>query len=80
MAKEVCAGNNAYFPPSGQEELEGRPESCLDMTFLYVLLRLGYEFDENRVVRVEKKVAGTELGWCLGAAIAMLDAKIECKA
>ncbi|CAE6449542.1 unnamed protein product [Rhizoctonia solani] len=80
MAKQVCAGNNAYFPQSAQEELEGRPESCLDMTFLYVLLRLGYEFDENRVVRVEKKVAGAELGWCLGAAIAMLDAKIECKA
>ncbi|KAF8685769.1 GDA1/CD39 (nucleoside phosphatase) family [Rhizoctonia solani] len=80
MAKHVCDGNNAYFPQSAQEELKGRPESCLDMTFLYVLLRLGYEFDENRVVRVEKKVAGTELGWCLGAAIAMLDAKIECKA
>jgi guanosine-diphosphatase len=80
MAKQMCAGNNAYFPSSAQEEIEGRPEYCLDMTFLYVLLRLGYEFEENRVVRVEKKVAGTELGWCLGAAIAMLDGKIECKA
>lgn len=80
MAKQVCAGNSAYFPKSAHEEIEGRPETCLDMTFLYVLLRLGYEFDEDRVVRVEKKVAGTELGWCLGAAIAMLDAKIECKA
>ncbi|CAE6411164.1 unnamed protein product [Rhizoctonia solani] len=80
MAKQVCAGNKSYFPESALEEIEGRPESCLDMTFLYVLLRLGYEFEEERVVRVEKKVAGTELGWCLGAAIAMLDAKIECKA
>ncbi|KAG8778646.1 Guanosine-diphosphatase [Ceratobasidium sp. 428] len=80
MAAQVCAGNNAYFPASAQEEIEGRPEYCLDMTFLYVLLRLGYEFEENRIVRVEKKVAGTELGWCLGAAIALLDGKIECKA
>ena len=80
MATELCAGNNAYFPASALEEIEGRPEYCLDMTFLYVLLRLGYEFEEGREVRVEKKVAGTELGWCLGAAIAMLDGKIECKA
>lgn len=80
MATQVCAGNNAYFPASAQEEIEGRPEYCLDMTFLYVLLRLGYEFEEGREVRVEKKVAGTELGWCLGAAIALLDGKIECKA
>ncbi|KAG9076024.1 Guanosine-diphosphatase [Ceratobasidium sp. 370] len=80
MATHVCAGNNGYFPASAQEEIQGRPEYCLDMTFLYVLLRLGYEFEENRVVRVEKKVAGTELGWCLGAAIAMLDGNIECKA
>ncbi|CAE6446949.1 unnamed protein product [Rhizoctonia solani] len=80
MAKHACADNKAYFPADGQKELEDRPESCLDLTFLYVLLRLGYEFEEDRVVGVEKKVAGTELGWCLGAAIAMLDAKIECKA
>ncbi|QRV92747.1 guanosine-diphosphatase [Ceratobasidium sp. AG-Ba] len=80
MATQVCEGNNSYFPASAHEEIAGRPEYCLDMTFLYVLLRLGYEFDENRVVRVEKKVAGTELGWCLGAAIALLDGKIECKA
>ncbi|KAG9127785.1 Guanosine-diphosphatase [Ceratobasidium sp. 392] len=80
MATQVCAGNKNYFPASAHEEIEGRPEYCLDMTFLYVLLRLGYEFEENRIVRVEKKVAGTELGWCLGAAIALLDGKIECMA
>jgi len=62
------------------EELEGRPEYCLDMTFLYVLLRLGYEFPEEREIRMEKKVAGTELGWALGATIGLLDGHLECKA
>jgi guanosine-diphosphatase len=39
---------------------------------------LGYEFGEDREVRIEKKLYGTELGWCLGATIAMLDAELTC--
>lgn len=53
-------------------ELHGRPEYCLDLTFMHALLRLGYEFGGQRGVRVEKKVDGVELGWCLGATIALL--------
>ncbi len=53
-------------------ELEDRPEYCLDLTFMHALLRLGYEFGADRGVRVEKKVDGVELGWCLGATIALL--------
>ncbi|KAG8891791.1 Guanosine-diphosphatase [Tulasnella sp. 403] len=53
-------------------ELDDRPEYCLDLTFMHALLRLGYEFGSERNVRVEKKVDGVELGWCLGAVIAML--------
>lgn len=54
------------------DELRGRPEYCLDLTFMHALLRLGYEFGGQRGVRVEKKVDGVELGWCLGATIALL--------
>ncbi|KAG8996774.1 Guanosine-diphosphatase [Tulasnella sp. JGI-2019a] len=53
-------------------ELHDRPEYCLDLTFMHALLRLGYEFGAERDVRVEKKVDDVELGWCLGAVIAML--------
>lgn len=54
------------------DELLDRPEYCLDLTFMHALLRLGYEFGGERNVRVEKKVDGVELGWCLGATIALL--------
>lgn len=47
-------------------ELRGRPEYCLDLTFMYTLLRLGYELDEERHVSIAEKVGQTELGWCLG--------------
>ena len=38
------------------EELKGRPEYCLDLSFMYALLRLGYEFGKERGVRIGKKV------------------------
>lgn len=57
------------------DELRGRPEYCLDLTFMYTLLRLGYELDDSRQVRIAKKVGETELGWCLGAAIVGLEDK-----
>ncbi|KIM29918.1 hypothetical protein M408DRAFT_303860 [Serendipita vermifera MAFF 305830] len=63
------------------EELRGRPEYCLDLSFMYALLRLGYEFGADRGVRIGKKVKGTELGWCLGATLGLVgDAGFECRA
>jgi guanosine-diphosphatase len=38
------------------DELKDRPEYCLDLSFMYALLRLGYEFGEERGVRIGKKV------------------------
>lgn len=62
------------------EELDGRPEWCLDLTFMHSLLRLGYEFEDDREVMIGKKIAGTELGWCLGATIAMVGGELSCRA
>lgn len=60
-------------------ELRDRPEWCLDLTFMHGLLRLGYEFGEERQVRIEKQLEGTELGWCLGAAIAVVGGELTCR-
>ncbi|EJC98916.1 uncharacterized protein FOMMEDRAFT_170727 [Fomitiporia mediterranea MF3/22] len=62
-----------------QEELEGHPDWCLDLTFMHALLRLGYEFPAERGVRVEKKIEDTELGWCLGATIAIVSGELTCR-
>lgn len=83
-ARRVCAGRGAWEDHWGGDaralfELADRPEYCLDLTFQYALLRLGYEFDDAREVRIEKKVDDTELGWCLGATISMLDGHLECR-
>ena len=85
LAPDVCGGPTAWKARWGDNEaflteLEDRPEWCLDLTFMNALLRLGYEFGSDREVLTEKKVDGTELGWCLGATIAMVGADLQCKA
>ncbi|KAF9441009.1 hypothetical protein P691DRAFT_800553, partial [Macrolepiota fuliginosa MF-IS2] len=61
------------------EELEGRPEWCLNLTFMYALLRLGYEFEDGRGVTIGKKIGRTGLGWYLGATIAMVGGELTCR-
>ncbi|TFK68953.1 nucleoside phosphatase GDA1/CD39 [Pluteus cervinus] len=83
-AKDVCLGREQWLKRWGDdhevmEELEGRPEWCLDLTFMHGLLRVGYEFLDEREVVIEKKVKGTELGWCLGATLAMVGGELRCR-
>lgn len=86
MAKDVCAGPDAWADrwgsdPVAMEELAGRPEYCLDLTFMNALLGLGYELSPERELMVEKKLRGVELGWALGAGLALVEkAELTCTA
>ena len=86
LARQVCAGPSSWADhwgtrPDVIEELDGRPEWCLDLTFMHALLRLGYEFAGEREVELGKRIEGTELGWCLGATIAMVGGgEVRCQA
>lgn len=80
FAQQICQGEDSWTRewgtnPDIMDDLRGRPEYCLDLTFMYTLLRLGYELDDDRQVKIAKKVGETELGWCLGAAIVGLEDK-----
>lgn len=84
LATDVCKGRPAWEKRWGgdaeaMKELTGRPEYCLDLTFMHALLRLGYEFADEREVQIGKQLEGTELGWALGAAIAMVGGELKCK-
>ncbi|KAJ7456801.1 nucleoside phosphatase GDA1/CD39, partial [Mycena galericulata] len=85
LARTVCAGRDEWLPRWGTQtklmaELEGRPEWCLDLTFMHGLLRTGYEFDGSREVMFGKKIVGTELGWCLGAGIKLVSGvDVQCR-
>jgi Golgi nucleoside diphosphatase len=53
--------------PGAIKELQGRPETCLDLNFMVALLHTGYEMPIDREVKIAKKIKNNELGWCLGA-------------
>lgn len=86
MAQDVCAGPESWKRRWGNNrkamaELEDRPETCLDLTFMHGLLGLGYEIREDRELLLEKKLNGVELGWALGAGLALVEkAEIKCVA
>ncbi|THV07987.1 hypothetical protein K435DRAFT_741518 [Dendrothele bispora CBS 962.96] len=84
LAQDICQGEQTWVRRWGtntalMEDLRGRPEWCLDLTFMHGLLRLGYEFEDMRDVVIGKQIAGTELGWCLGATIAMVGGDLKCR-
>lgn len=71
LTQKVCEGEKGWDSFKGVkgalEELKGRPEYCLDLSFMVGLLHTGYEMGLEREVRIAKKIGGNELGWCLGA-------------
>lgn len=86
LTHKVCSGSdvwkNAFSSISGAvKDLEERPEWCLDLNFMLALLHTGYELPIDREVNIAKKIAGNELGWCLGASLPLLEKTSgwECK-
>lgn len=85
IAEDVCAGPE-HWPKRWQnqealDELYDRPEYCLDLTFMHALLGLGYEITSERQLLVGKKIGGVELGWALGAGLALVgNADLKCLA
>lgn len=71
LTQTVCMGKTAWdvftTVPKAMEELNDRPEWCLDLNFMMALLHTGYDMPIDREVKIAKKIKGNELGWCLGA-------------
>lgn len=71
LTAKVCDGESSWGDFSSVagalQELQERPEHCLDLNFMLALLHTGYEMPMDREVKIAKKIKGNELGWCLGA-------------
>lgn len=78
LAERVCEApenwnkGSPQFSPEALAELYGRPEHCLDLTYMYTLFSLGYELEGSRYITLAKKIGEFELGWALGAQLAVL--------
>lgn len=85
LAKDVCAGPTVWAERWGSDQgamkalEDDRLLYCLDLTYQYTLLQLGYEFGDDRKAKIGKQIGGTELGWCLGATLAMINTDLTCR-
>ncbi|KAI8884051.1 hypothetical protein K501DRAFT_248623 [Backusella circina FSU 941] len=75
LTESICNGEflDNVTDVTLRDEILDRPEWCLDLSFIYRLLSYGYEIPSDRELTVAKKIDGVETGWCLGAAIAILN-------
>jgi guanosine-diphosphatase len=60
--------------------IEENPEWCLDLAYIYSLLRVGYSIDLDQPIIVTKQINGYEAGWSLGAALKLLESAPTCEA
>ncbi|AMD21169.1 HEL111Cp [Eremothecium sinecaudum] len=81
----VCMGKESwpsYFGgiEGALESLSKQPNWCLDLTYQLSLLQNGYDIPLHRELKTAATIKGKELGWCLGASLAVLQAdNLECK-
>lgn len=61
MAEGVCTGKAAPYAEHNKGTM------CMDLTYLYALLRTGYDLPDSTQLFVRKKIKGIETAWTLGA-------------
>uniref|UniRef100_A0A915B289 Uncharacterized protein n=1 Tax=Parascaris univalens TaxID=6257 RepID=A0A915B289_PARUN len=54
-----------------------KPWQCLDMSYIYVLLRYGYGLEDNKRIFLAKRLRNMEMSWALGAAYRLLHTHTE---
>ncbi|PVU99528.1 hypothetical protein BB559_000624 [Furculomyces boomerangus] len=79
LAEKVCSHDHSLFPdPKHKKELQNDHKYCIDLTYIYTLLKHGIGISDNRSLKTTRKINEIETGWCLGAALAILDKNKYC--
>lgn len=68
MAEGVCGNEGEYAS-------HNKGTMCMDLTYLYSLLRTGYDLPESTTLYVKKKIKGIETAWTLGAMMVAMKPK-----
>lgn len=65
MGQKVCNSDNEH----------NKGTYCMDLAYLYALLKTGYDLDDTTKLYVKKKINGIETAWALGAMIVAMKPK-----
>ena len=69
MAEGVCGGTDPKYAAHNKQT------ACMDLSYLYAVLRVGYDLPDDKPLHITKKIKGYETAWCLGAMMAAMKLK-----
>ncbi|CCE63817.1 hypothetical protein TPHA_0F03360 [Tetrapisispora phaffii CBS 4417] len=80
FADTICGGPETYHDSfAGVPSIIGKARAsslnCLDLQYEVALLETGYGIPLDRELRTAQKISGSEVTWCLGAALPLLEEK-----
>ena len=67
VGKKLCEAKEDEFKQHAKGGM------CVDMVYLYALLKHGYDLPDTQPLQIKKKIKGIETSWALGAMIAMME-------
>ena len=78
LSKTVCKGPVEWKKAFSKrtdiiEELYKDPYYCMDLSYQVILLQEGYNIPLSRKLKTSQTIAGNEIGWCLGAALPLIE-------
>ena len=80
LQKAFCDfSKNANIIDKIEELRVKEPLGCMQISYIVELLTTGYGLNEERELKVVKKLKNIEMGWSLGAAVKSLDEIKSCK-
>ncbi|KAJ1917906.1 Guanosine-diphosphatase [Mycoemilia scoparia] len=79
LAQKLCKHDGSVtIPETAEQDFGGTDHLCLYSTYLASVLLDGVEMPGDRKVRTTREINGYQTGWCLGAALAVLDQHRYC--
>lgn len=73
--RKLCSNSRAS---RYERLLEENQQWCLDLAYIYALLRVGYSLDFDQPIVITKQINGYEAGWSLGVALKLLESTPDC--
>jgi len=69
MAENVCGGST-----EAKYADHNKGTMCMDLSYLYAILKSGYDMPDDTKLHIRKKINGIETAWTLGAMMAAMKA------
>ena len=69
---DICSITTEHQDHQHYDKFTENPYLCLDLAYIYGLLKFAYRLPDDKEIRLAKKIQGYETGWALGASLKLI--------